>query len=46
MGVISTMDEKFPVSAELHQLTDEEIEARLAAAIWVNEKRASVLRYL
>ena len=46
MGVISTMDEKFPVSAELHQLTDEEIEARLAAAIWVNEKRAFVLRYL
>ena len=41
------MDEKFdPVSAELDQLTDEEIEARLAAAIWVNEKRAFVLRYL
>ena len=47
MGVVSTMDEKFdPVSAELDQLTDEEIEARLAAAIWVNEKRAFVLRYL
>jgi type IV secretory pathway component VirB8 len=46
VGVVSTMDEKFdPVSAEL-KLTDEEIEARLAAAIWVNEKRAFVLRYL
>ena len=30
MGVVSTMDEKFdPVSAELDQLTDEEIGARL-----------------
>lgn len=47
MVVVSTMDEKFdPVSAELDQLTDEEIEARLAAAIWVNEKRAFVLHYL
>lgn len=47
MGVVSTMDEKFdPVSAELDQLTDEEIGARLAAAIWVNEKHAFVLRYL
>ena len=34
MGLVSNMDEKFdPVSAELDQLTDEEIEARLAAAI-------------
>ena len=31
---------------ELDQLTDEEIEARLAAAVWVDEKRAAVLRYL
>ena len=31
---------------ELGQLTDEEIEARLAAAVWVGEKRAAVLRYL
>ena len=47
MGVVSTMDEKFdPVSAELDQLTDEEIGARHAAAIWVNEKHAFVLRYL
>jgi hypothetical protein len=26
---------------ELDQLTDEEIEARLAAAVWVDEKRAA-----
>ena len=31
---------------ELDQLTDEEIEARLAAAVWVDDKRAAVLRYL
>jgi hypothetical protein len=31
---------------ELDQLTDEEIEKRLAAAVWVDEKRAAVLRYL
>ena len=31
---------------ELAQLTDEEIEKRLAAAVWVDDKRAAVLRYL
>jgi hypothetical protein len=31
---------------ELDQLTDKEIEARLAAAVWVDDKRAAVLRYL
>ena len=31
---------------ELSQLTDEEIETRLAAAVWVDDKRAAVLRYL
>ena len=31
---------------ELDQLSDEEIEARLAAAVWVDDKRAAVLRYL
>ena len=31
---------------ELDQLTDEEIEARFAAAVWVDDKRAAVLRYL
>ena len=31
---------------ELSQLTDEEIEKRLAAAVWVDDKRAAVLRYL
>ena len=31
---------------ELDQLTDQEIEARLAAAVWVDDKRAAVLRYL
>jgi hypothetical protein len=31
---------------ELDQLSDQEIEARLAAAIWVDDKRAAVLRYL
>jgi hypothetical protein len=47
VGLVSTMDEKLdPVRPELDQLTDEEIEARLAAAIWVDEKRAAVLRYL
>ena len=30
----------------LDQLSDEEIEARLAAAVWVDDKRAAVLRYL
>jgi len=30
---------------ELDQLTDEEIEARFAAAVWVDDKRAAVLRY-
>ena len=34
------------LTEELDQLSDEEIEARLAAAVWVNEKRAAVLRYL
>ena len=45
-GVVFTMDEKFNPASELHQLTDEEIETRLAAAIWVNERRAFVLHYL
>ena len=31
---------------ELDQLSDQEIEARLAAAVWVDDKRAAVLRYL
>src|SRR5262245_23636186 len=31
---------------ELDQLSDEEIEKRLAAAVWVDDKRAAVLRYL
>ena len=31
---------------ELSQLTDEEIEKRLAAAVCVDDKRAAVLRYL
>jgi hypothetical protein len=31
---------------ELDQLSDQEIEARLAAAVWVDVKRAAVLRYL
>ena len=31
---------------ELDQLTDVEIETRLAAAVWVDDKRAAVLRYL
>jgi hypothetical protein len=31
---------------ELDQLGDQEIEARLAAAVWVDDKRAAVLRYL
>jgi hypothetical protein len=31
---------------ELDQLSDQEIEARFAAAVWVDDKRAAVLRYL
>ena len=31
---------------ELDQLSDQEIEARLAAAVWVDDKRTAVLRYL
>jgi len=31
---------------ELDQLSNKEIEARLATAVWVDEKRAAVLRYL
>jgi hypothetical protein len=31
---------------ELDQLSDQEIETRLAAAVWVDDKRAAVLRYL
>jgi hypothetical protein len=31
---------------ELDQLSDQEIESRLAAAVWVDDKRAAVLRYL
>ena len=31
---------------ELDQLSDQAIEARLAAAVWVDDKRAAVLRYL
>ena len=38
------MQEK--LEEELDQLTDDEIEKRLAAAIWVDDKRAPVLRYL
>ena len=41
------MDEKFDsFSAKLDGLTDQEIEARIAAAIWVDDKQAFVLRYL
>jgi len=41
------MYEKFdPFSAKLDGLTDQEIEARIAAAIWVDDKQAFVLRYL
>ena len=41
------MDEKLdPFSAKLHGLTDQEIEARIAAAIWVDDKQAFVRRYL
>ena len=42
-GVV-VMPEK--LQEELAQLTDEEIEKRLAAAVWVDDKRAAVLRYL
>jgi len=39
------MDEKFdPFSAKLDGLTDQEIEARIAAAIWVDDKQAFILR--
>jgi hypothetical protein len=31
---------------ELDQLSEHEIESRLAAAVWVDDKRAAVLRYL
>ena len=31
---------------ELDQLSDQEMESRLAAAVWVDDKRAAVLRYL
>ena len=31
---------------ELDRLSNKEIEARLATAVWVDEKRAAVLRYL
>ena len=34
------------LAEELDQLTDDEIEKRRAAAIWVDDKRAAVLRYL
>ena len=34
------------LQGELSQLTDEEIEKRLAAAVWVDDKRAAVLCYL
>jgi hypothetical protein len=41
------MDEKLdPFSARLDGLTDQEIEARIAAAIWVADKHAFVQRYL
>ena len=41
------MNEKLdPFSAKLDGLTDQEIEARIAAAIWVDDKQAFVLRYL
>ena len=39
-----TMPEK--LQEEFDQLADEEIEKRLAAAVWVDDKRAAVLRYL
>ena len=34
------------LTEELEQLSDAEIEARLAAAVWVDDKRTAVLRYL
>ena len=41
------MDEKLdPFSTKLDGLTDQEIEARIAAALWVDDKHAIVLRYL
>src|SRR5262245_53382571 len=41
------MDEKLdPFSTKLDGLTDQEIEARIAAALWVDDKQAFLLRYL
>ena len=41
------MDEKLdPFSTKVEGLTDQEIEARIAAALWVNDKQSLVLRYL
>ena len=41
------MDEKIdPFSSKLDGLTDQEIEARIAAALWVEDKKAFVKRYL
>lgn len=34
------------LTEELEQLSDAEIEARLAAAVWVDDKRTAVVRYL
>lgn len=39
-------EKRDPLNEELDQLSEKEIEARIAAAIWVDEKRAAVLRYL
>ena len=41
---VRAMAEK--LEEELSQLSDEEIETRLAAAVWVDEKRGAMLRYL
>ena len=41
---VRAMAEK--LEEELSQLSDEEMEASLAAAVWVDEKRGAVLRYL
>lgn len=34
------------LTEELEQLSEAEIEARLAAAVWVDDKKTAVLRYL
>ena len=40
------MPEKPDLFKEELDQSDQEIEARLAAAVWVDDKRAAVLRYL